>query len=535
MTSESHDSVAIRFNGSNYSIWAYAFKVFVQGKSLLGYLDGTKKEPAETATNSADIETWRTNNARVLSWLIGSVETPIALTFRSFDTAAQIWSHLQTVYTQVSSSRLFDLEYELANLTQGEQTINQYYMAATRLWTELDLLKASKLTATEEAAVLKKRRKSRTLQFLMKLRPEFESVHAQLLSSDDLDIDKVLGELSRVEIRLCTQTKLDSAVSSLESAFTPAVSSLESTFTVRPSTFTPVVSSLDSAFTVRPYFSSANAKSSSDHASASGNSSSLGQINYVEIKCRHCGVMGHSGGYCKKRNFCNYCKKLGHIIPECPTRSHRSRTSTAATGSSFSVTANSGSSSSPQVDFSKATIERMVQAALGRALPTTLNAAFATIGLTCNSSSWLLDSAAFNHMSGDRFVFQHYKPVPPSTVEVANGDKLSIKGVGTVVTPQLVLPNTLHIPTLVPNLVSVGQLTDAGCVVLFGPTGCVVEDQQTKCQVGKGTKLGRMFKLDRFEMLKPLQFSRRLMDLLQHLVFELNFQIIKYETCGILV
>ncbi|CAN0845964.1 Retrovirus-related Pol polyprotein from transposon RE1 [Linum grandiflorum] len=278
MTSESHDSVAICFNGSNYSIWAYAFKVFVQGKSLLGYLDGTKKEPAETATNSADIETWRTNNARVLSWLIGSVETPIALTFRSFDTAAQIWSHLQTVYTQVNSSRLFDFEYELANLTQGEQTINQYYMVATRLWTELDLLKASKLTATDEAAVLKERRKSRTLQFLMKLRPEFESVRARLLSSDDLDIDKVLGELSRVEIRLCTKTKLDSAVSSLESTFTPA------------------------------YFSSANAKSSSNHASASGNSSSPGQINYTEIKCRHCGVIGHSSGYCKKRNFCNYCK-----------------------------------------------------------------------------------------------------------------------------------------------------------------------------------------------------------------------------------
>ncbi|CAN0918942.1 hypothetical protein LINGRAHAP2_LOCUS31162 [Linum grandiflorum] len=90
MTSESHDSVAIRFNGSNYPIWAYAFKVFFQGKSLLGYLDGTKKEHAETATNSAAIETWRTNNARILSWLIGSVEQPIALTFRSFDTVAHI-------------------------------------------------------------------------------------------------------------------------------------------------------------------------------------------------------------------------------------------------------------------------------------------------------------------------------------------------------------------------------------------------------------------------------------------------------------
>ncbi|CAN0872827.1 hypothetical protein LINGRAHAP2_LOCUS10213, partial [Linum grandiflorum] len=120
-----------------------------------------------------------------------------------------IWSHLQTIYTQASCSQLFDLKYELANLTQGEQTIKQCYMDATRVWMELDLLKASKLTTTEEAAVLKEHYKSRTLQFLMKLRPEFEYVRAQLLSSDDLDIDMILGELSHVEIRLCTQTKLD--------------------------------------------------------------------------------------------------------------------------------------------------------------------------------------------------------------------------------------------------------------------------------------------------------------------------------------
>ncbi|CAN0907200.1 hypothetical protein LINGRAHAP2_LOCUS24676 [Linum grandiflorum] len=97
--------------------------------------------------------------------------------------------------------------------------------------------------------------------------------------------------------------------------------------------------------------------------------------------------MGHSGGYCKKQNFCNYCKKRGHIIPECPTRAHRSRTSTATTSTSFSVTTNSGSSSSSQVDFLEATIERMVQAALDRVLPMALNAAFAAIGLTSNSSS----------------------------------------------------------------------------------------------------------------------------------------------------
>lgn len=111
-------SAVIRFNGKKISIGEYAFRVFVQEKGLLQSLDVTKKAPTATATNETEVETWNTNNAKVLSWLIG-VDTPIALTFRSFKNAAEVWTHLEQVYKQVSSNRLFDLEYELASLVQG--------------------------------------------------------------------------------------------------------------------------------------------------------------------------------------------------------------------------------------------------------------------------------------------------------------------------------------------------------------------------------------------------------------------------------
>ncbi|CAN0917805.1 hypothetical protein LINGRAHAP2_LOCUS30525 [Linum grandiflorum] len=448
MTSESSDGAAIRFNGQNFPIWEYSFRVFVLGKGLLAYLDGTKKLPVTTAINSTEVETWNTNNAKVLSWLISSVDLEIALTFRSFTTATEVWAHLKEVYSRMSTSKLFDLEYELSNLVQGELDVNQYYMATSRIWTELDLLASSKLSATVEAAVLKERQKTRILQFLMKLRPKFEVVRAQLLSKDDLTMTHVLGELSRVEVRLRTQLHLDSSNNPMNSAF--AVKN------PRPQ-FTSVNNS--------PVLAQQGVATPSGQRGAGGSHSKF--IDFSTVKCTYCGLLGHSIFHCKKRNICTYCKKPGHIIPDYsvrrPRSSGRNKASYAVTPSVLSTdTENS--------------IDRLVQAALGRHIPSALNAAFATVGLIGKSTSWLLDSATFNHMSGDRSAFQYYVPVQSSVVEVANGAKLPVAGVGTVIIPNMTLPHTLHILDLIPNLVSVGQLTDDGCVVSFGPGGCTVQD-----------------------------------------------------------
>ncbi|CAN0846941.1 hypothetical protein LINGRAHAP2_LOCUS4715 [Linum grandiflorum] len=68
-------------------------------------------------------------------------------------------------------------------------------------------------------------------------------------------------------------------------------------------------------------------------------------------------MMGHSLGYCKQRNFCNYCKKPGHIIPECSLRSSRSRTR----GSSYSVTPHSDSAVTSAGAVSESALDCMVQ------------------------------------------------------------------------------------------------------------------------------------------------------------------------------
>ncbi|CAN1141195.1 Retrovirus-related Pol polyprotein from transposon TNT 1-94 [Linum perenne] len=466
MTSDNGESLSIRFNGSNYEIWAFDFKYLIEGKELLQYLDGTIDKPKDDATATAK-KAWSTGNAKVISLLLRSMEPKIALTLRTFTSAAEIWNHLKKTYDHVSTSRVFEVEYDLAKLTQGDMDIRSFYLATQTLWTEQDVLSTSLLPAAVSTEVQKERHRSRVLQFLMKLRPEFETVRSQLISANTTDIDSVLGDLVRAETRLKTQHLLDESSAPTGSVFAAQ----------RPQS------------NYRPQFGS-----------------SFGSSVSTEPRCRHCNESGHIVSHCKKRNFCNYCKKPGHIILDCRARrrtsgynnsyngnySNGGGNSSTGGGSNFS-NSNRGSYS-VQTGGHDNNIEQLVHSALQKVLPSALNMAFSAYTSSGNSNSWFLDSASFNHMTGNSSLFRSYRPATSKMdVQVANGQRLVVSGIGDVAAGSIVLRNTLHVPSLVPNLVSVGQLVDDNCIVSFSPYGCSVQDLNTRKVIGRGRKDGRNF------------------------------------------
>ncbi|CAN0875102.1 hypothetical protein LINGRAHAP2_LOCUS10635 [Linum grandiflorum] len=152
MASENTDSSPIRFNRSNDEIWSFQFKCLMEGKELLSYLDGTSKKPDESAS-AAEKKTWNTQNAKVFSSLIGSMESKIAFMLRTCTSEAEILEHLRKTYSQVNTSRIFEVEYELAKLTQSELDVCSFYLAAQHLWTEQDLISTSVLSAEVSTAV----------------------------------------------------------------------------------------------------------------------------------------------------------------------------------------------------------------------------------------------------------------------------------------------------------------------------------------------------------------------------------------------
>lgn len=87
-------------------------------------------------------------------------------------------------------------------------------------------------------------------------------------------------------------------------------------------------------------------------------------------------------------------------------------------------------------------------------------------------------------MFKDRSSFAHYAP-KSSIVEVANGDAIDGKGIGTVNVTHLGSPvsfvNALHVPSLKTDLVSMTDLAKNGCSIVFQEGGKfdVVQDTNT--------------------------------------------------------
>ncbi|KAL6335934.1 hypothetical protein AAG906_003559 [Vitis piasezkii] len=59
-----------------------------------------------------------------MTWILNSIEPHLVLNLRPYKTATTMWNYLYTVYNQDNSARHFQLEYEMANFTQGSHIIS---------------------------------------------------------------------------------------------------------------------------------------------------------------------------------------------------------------------------------------------------------------------------------------------------------------------------------------------------------------------------------------------------------------------------
>ncbi|CAL1392791.1 unnamed protein product [Linum trigynum] len=202
------DRPLVRLTSTNFALWEFQFRVFVEGRGLLSFLDGTCPRPLPTAAIQEQAQ-WNQSDARVRYWLLGSVDPSTCLSLRLFPTAHEMWQHLASTYSTVNVARQFEIQMALARLEQGDRTITEYYNNATELWTEQDILTAALHPQPVSADAVKERQQTRLLNFLMRLRPEFEAARSTFLNRDDLRFEGLLSHLVREEIRIRTQANID--------------------------------------------------------------------------------------------------------------------------------------------------------------------------------------------------------------------------------------------------------------------------------------------------------------------------------------
>jgi len=84
---------------------------------------------------------------------------------------------------------------------------------------------------------------------------------------------------------------------------------------------------------------------------------------------------------------------------------------------------------------------------------------------------WYLDSGCNNHMTGNKSLFCVLDEVFREKVKLGNDSNMSVMGKGSI---QMLVNNKIHnlddvfyIPELKSNLISLGQLQEAGCSILL--------------------------------------------------------------------
>src|ERR1700722_55849 len=107
---------------------------------------------------------------------------------------------------------------------------------------------------------------------------------------------------------------------------------------------------------------------------------------------------------------------------------------------------------------------------------------------TKHHNDWFLDSAASSHYCNNREAFASYQSIPPRNVTLGDNRIIQAIGIGTVpvklivngITMNGVCTETLHVPTMGYNLVSVSKLTKAGLGVSFNAEAGIITTKSGK-------------------------------------------------------
>ncbi|KAL6198755.1 hypothetical protein ACLB2K_028544 [Fragaria x ananassa] len=155
----------------------------IRAQGNVGYLTGAKVTSDE---NSPKFETWATENERVKSWLIDSMEPSLINRYIRLPTAKDVWEAVEkTFYDDSDETRIFELNKKCFAARQNGQPLPTYYNELVGIFQEIDQRIASQNNTV--AGVVQEMTAMacmRVHMFLSGLDSEYDQVSGEILGKD---------------------------------------------------------------------------------------------------------------------------------------------------------------------------------------------------------------------------------------------------------------------------------------------------------------------------------------------------------------
>ena len=370
--------------------------MYVAGKDKLGYINGDLPQPL---TTDPFFRRWRTENATVKGWLIGSMDPSLIGNFIRFPTAKQVWDAIATTYFDGSdATQVYELRRRVARLRQGSGSLEKYYNDLQGLWREIDFRRPNPMQCPADIQHFNNMlQEDRVYTFLDGLDDKLDNIRSDVLQLKPFPtVEQAYAHVRREAVRQAVMT-----ASNGEEAAGAVMASRS--LKQGPSIAT-------NSLSLNGKFSKSNGPSN-------------------DMKCSHCGNSKHTRDTCfKLHGYPDWWHEL---------QAKRQRDGNGKDGGASKNAANGTGKAAIASAESQLSL-----------IPTTtvdLDTGMSFLGTNTTKSydGWILDSGATDHMTYDASDFSERSSPRRTSIANANGDISLVKGAGTVmISPALSLTNT---------------------------------------------------------------------------------------------
>ncbi|XP_074343831.1 uncharacterized protein LOC141683044 [Apium graveolens] len=183
--------VSVKFNGNGYNNWKRSMMLMLSVKNKLSFVNGTVVVPVP---GTDEYKAWERCNDLVISWILFNLDETIACSVLFLKTARDIWKDLEDRFGYASITQIYSLEQTLSELTQGQQSVSEFYTKMKTLWDSIDdtqplpvcVCPTTTCTCNLTGKIHQMQQTQRVLQFLMKLNDHFSAVRANILMMNPL-------------------------------------------------------------------------------------------------------------------------------------------------------------------------------------------------------------------------------------------------------------------------------------------------------------------------------------------------------------